>query len=298
MSRYLVETEVRAVLGKLIASVLMLILVAGSTPAGIRGPGKYAGIVLFDRWDTCYLYSGIYLMYISEKTKEALRKYEGQPILLDAKEVFQPINPGDGVISKFKFLKILNTRDQRHRINLLLTVKPQFHNGSSKFVIEIKNTGKVNAHVSTGAFALTLLGIKRQNMFSPSDGKSDAWLTRQPLKFPSFVEDMTPASERSTKTHRLMRQDGEEYYFDVEEKLPDSIELGPQETKSIALSFHLPKGEYDFLCGYAGGVHESRGLASNRVSFDIDDEGRALEVSPPVHPQRASNTRFARTRRW
>jgi len=234
--------------------------------------------VIFDRWDTCYLYSGIYLMYVSEKSKEALRKYEGQSILLDAKEVFQPMNPGDGLIRKFKVLKVLNIKD--HPIDLSLTVKPQFHNGSSKLVIEIENMSRVNAHVATGAIALTLLGIKRQNMFSPSDGKSDAWLTRRPLKFPPFVEDIIPASERSTKAHRLMREDGEEYYFDVEKKLPDSIELGPQEKMSIALSFHLPKGEYDFLCGYGGGVHESRGLASNRVSFDIDDKGRALESAP------------------
>lgn len=279
-------------LRKLIVSALILMLVAGSGFAGIRGPGKYAGIVIFDRWDTCYLYSGIYLMYVSEKTKEALRKYEGQSILLDAKEVFQPINPGDGLIGKFKVLKVLSTKDQWHPVGLSLTLKPQFQNGSSKFVIEIENSGNVNIQVSTGVLALTLLGLKQQNMFSPSDGKSDAWLTRQPIKFPSFVNDMIPASQRSTKTHRIMRKDGEEYYFDVEEKLPDSIELGPQERKSIALSFRLPKGEYEFLCGYSGGVHESRGLASNRVSFDVDDEGRASEVSLPPHPVKTGPAKY------
>jgi hypothetical protein len=100
------------------------------------------------------------------------------------------------------------------------------------------------------------------------------------VKFPSFVQEMIPAYARSTKTHPMMRKDGEEFYFDVEEKLPDSIEVKPQEKRSITLSFHLPKGEYDFLCGYVEGVDESRGLASNRLSFDIDDQGRALEVRP------------------
>lgn len=233
-------------------------------------------------------------MYVSEKTKEALRKYEGQSIVLDAKEVYQPINPGDGLIGKFKILKILSTKDQWQPVGLSLTVTPQFQNGSSKFVIEIGNSGRANAQVSMGALALTLLGLKQQNMFSPSDGKSDAWLTRQPLKFPSFVEDMIPASQRSTKTHRIMQKDGEEYYFNVEEKLSDSIEIKPQERKSIALSFHLPKGEYDFLCGYSGGVHESKGLASNRVSFDVDEEGRALEVIRRPHPQGEPKTRFKR----
>jgi hypothetical protein len=199
-------------------------LVAGSAPAGIRGPGKYAGIVLFDRWDTCYLYSGIYLMYISEKSKEALRKYEGQSILLDAKEVYQPINPGDGRINKFEVLKTLSaTNPSLDSTGLSFTVRPQFQNGNSRIIIEVENTGRVNTHVSTGALALTLLGLKLQNPFSPSDGKSDAWLTRQPLKFPSFVQEMIPAYARSTKTHPIMRKDGEEFYCDVEEKLPESI---------------------------------------------------------------------------
>jgi hypothetical protein len=256
----------------------MLVLIAGLAFAGIRGPGKYAGIVIFDRWDTCYLYSGIYLMYVSEKTKEGLRKYEGQSILLDAKEVFQPMNPGDGLIGKFQFLKVLSIENPANQIDLSFTVQPQFQNGSSKFVLEIENRSSVIARVSTGAIALTLFGIKRQHMFSPSDGKSDAWLTRQPLKFPSFVEDIVPVSQRSTKTHRVMQKDGEEYYFNVDEKLPDLIDVRPREKKSIALSFHLPKGEYDFLCGYGGGVHEARGLASNRISFDVDENGKALEV--------------------
>ena len=271
-------------LRRVIVVALILMIVAGSVPAGIRGPGKYAGIVLFDRWDTCYLYSGVFLMYVSEKTKEALRKYEGQSILLDAKEVIQPMNPGDGRIGKFKVIKILSAGNPSiDGTALRLTVKPQFQNGSSRFAIEVENTGRVIAQVSMRAFALTLLGIKRHRMFSPSDGKSDAWLTRQPIKFPSFVADMVPASQRSTKTHPVMQTDGEEYYFDVEEKLPDSIDIRPQEKRSIAVSFHLPKGEYDFLCGYGGGVHESRGLVSNRVSFDIGADGRAFEVHLPPH---------------
>jgi hypothetical protein len=291
--------EVRVMLRKFIVAALILTLVAASVPAGIRAPGKYTGIVLFDRWDTCYLYSGIYLMYISEKTKEGLRKYEGQSILLDAKEVYQPINPGDGRIGKFKVLKVLSASNQTpHRTAVTFNVKAEFQDGRSRFVIEIENTSSVKAHVSMSALALTLLGMKRETMYSPSDGKSDAWLTRQPIYFPPWVADMVPVSQRSTKSHPIMRQEGgEEYYFDVEEKLPESIELQPQEKRSIALSFHLPKGEYDFLCGYGGGVHEARGLASNRVSFDIEANGTALEVSPPRHDKLAPDKHLGPARR-
>ena len=72
--------------------------------AGIRGPGKYSGVVIFDRWDGCILFSGVYLMYISERVKDQLREYDGQAIELDALEVFQPKNPGDGLIQKLKVL--------------------------------------------------------------------------------------------------------------------------------------------------------------------------------------------------
>ena len=72
--------------------------------AGIRSTGKYCGVAVFDRWDGCTLYSGAYVMYVSEKTKEGLRKYAGQAVAIDAKEVDQPHNPGDGLIGKFEYL--------------------------------------------------------------------------------------------------------------------------------------------------------------------------------------------------
>ena len=49
------------------------LLTAGILSGGIRGRGKYNGIVIFDRWDSCYLYSGVYLMAVSEQGKDSLR---------------------------------------------------------------------------------------------------------------------------------------------------------------------------------------------------------------------------------
>lgn len=61
-------------------------------------------MVIFDRWGGCILFSGVYLMYISESTKEKLRDYEGQAIEVDALKVNQPMNPGDGLIRELKVL--------------------------------------------------------------------------------------------------------------------------------------------------------------------------------------------------
>jgi hypothetical protein len=69
---------------------LTLFLGLASTAfAGIRGPGKYNGVVIFDRWDGCHLYSGAYLMEISEQVKESLRPYRDKAVLIDAQEVEQ-----------------------------------------------------------------------------------------------------------------------------------------------------------------------------------------------------------------
>src|SRR4051812_15803797 len=48
---------------------LTIALVTPTLFGGLRGPGKYNGVVLFDRWDNCYLFSGVYLMYVSETLK-------------------------------------------------------------------------------------------------------------------------------------------------------------------------------------------------------------------------------------
>jgi hypothetical protein len=287
---------VKAMLRKSSAILLMLTLFAGISFAGIRGPGKYAGIVIFDRWDTCYLYSGIYLMYVSGKTKEGLRKYEGKSIIIDAKEVFQPINPGDGLIGKYKFLGFAKSKGMNLK-GLSLTVVPQFENeGTPKFLLEIANSGSKPAYVGTGALALTLLGTKQENMFSPSDGKSDAWLTREPFKIPAFAKEMG-FGPKTNKSHPVMWKDDVEYYFDVKEELPDSIEIQPNQKTSITMSFHLPRGEYDFLCGYGGGVHEDKSLVSNIVAFDVDENGKATVDNVTRINQPASNNSFNPTPR-
>ena len=74
------------------ASILsaFLLIAAATVPsvvAGTRVAGKYNGVVFYDRWDNCYLFSGVYLMYISDTVKEVLRPYRGKSIEIDAKQV-------------------------------------------------------------------------------------------------------------------------------------------------------------------------------------------------------------------
>jgi len=56
-----------------------------------------------------------------------------------------------------------------------------------------------------------------------------------------------------------------------ENALPRKFTLGAGEKKLIHVQFDLADGQYDFLCGYGGGVHASRCLASNLSAFDVKD---------------------------
>ncbi len=261
-------------LRKLSIVLLLVVLPATTSFAGIRGPGKYSGVVIFDRWDTCYLYSGIYIMYVSSKVKERLRKYEGKSVEIYASEVFQPINPGDGLIRKFKFLNVAKTYptglDQ-----LSFTVEPHFQdNGPQTLVLGIENRGASALAVSSLTLAPTLFGPVNNKYFSPSDGKSDAWLTRLPLKYPAFVKEIG-FGPRTDKTHPIRRASVVEYYLNVEQELPDQILIPAGAKKTIAMSFKLPPGQYDFLYGYASGVHEVKSYASNLLAFSVDESERA-----------------------
>lgn len=84
--------------------VFAVVLIGPVLMAGIRAPGKYSGVVFYDRWDNCILFNGVYLMYISEAVKETLRPYHGQSVEINATDVYQPVNPGDGLIRRLIFL--------------------------------------------------------------------------------------------------------------------------------------------------------------------------------------------------
>jgi hypothetical protein len=63
-----------------VKALAIFLLLTGAAGGAIRGPGKYSGVVIFDRWDTCYLYSGTSLMYMSQRVKESLRPYRDKAI--------------------------------------------------------------------------------------------------------------------------------------------------------------------------------------------------------------------------
>src|ERR1700682_6280593 len=167
----------------LFASALAGSLVLPVLAAGIRGPGKYNRVVFYDRWDNCYLFSGVYLMYVSETAKETLRPYRGASIEIDAKEVYQPMNPGDGLIER---LMVVGPSKETARSTPVGGVKLRAGvsniEGAVRATVEIRNAGPSPISFTASALVLALFPRKEPGhaplLHCPADGTSCAVVTR------------------------------------------------------------------------------------------------------------------------
>ncbi len=237
------------------------LLVSDGAMAGARGPGEYCGVPVFDRWDGCYLYSGIYLMYISENVKEALREYAGQPIRLNATEVDQPHNPGDGRIDAYAVLGPATATESWVPLEgLEVRAAPSFDGGKCEFRMAVVNTGHESVKVLSREFAPTLLTTRPARYYGPSDGPSFALLTRYELACPS------PSDRVSGGTPCRLTVVGDK-------PVPAEAVLRPNQELAAVVRLEVPPGQYEFLCGYGGGVHEGKCLASDLIAFDVDEPG-------------------------
>lgn len=245
--------------------VVGLLLVASVVPctgAGIRSPGKYSGTVVFDRWDGCILYSGIYVMYVSESVKEMLRGHASKSMQVDATKVQQPMNPGDGLITELTVLGAA-PKPSRHVLltGLTLTAAPDFKDKEKPAIlITVANAGKEEVPVFGSELAPTLL-MKGKTFVA--DGPSFALVTRQ-----AFI-----VGGEDPRTSGTGIASGRPYSWQIDKAVPVRFILKPGESRRVRISFELPRGEYDFLAGYGGGVHQELTLASNLVAFDVEENG-------------------------
>jgi len=230
--------------------------------------------VFFDRWDNCILFSGTYLMYIAAAAKEPLRAYQGQSIEIDAKEVFQPLNPGDGLIRKFAIVgPSVPKRGSPPILGLALKSYLIADTANPKLTMEIKNTSDAPITVNAGALGYAVLGKKVTAVGEfwnyPSDGSSIAYITRA-----NVVNDEVRQEIRdSNGVHYLYLA-----RINPVDRMPSFVTLKPGQSVKTAVSVILPAGEYQFLAGYGCGVHSDPCLPSNAVSFDMDQQGRARPV--------------------
>jgi hypothetical protein len=245
-----------------------LMVIASVCAAAIRGPGKYCGVVIFDRWDGCILYSGVYVMYVSEAVKEPLRAEAGKAVQVDATEVVQPMNPGDGLIKKYTLLGAApQGNDYVVTTGVALSARAAFKDGEQPaVVIRVENTGNAPVTLNMEALAPTLLAKTGAKDWGPADGPSTAVLTRQAFR---VGEDLRMKGGNETWAWTVT----------APETLEPRVTVPAKGSLEITVRFAVPAGEYDFIAGYGGGVHASRCVASNLVAFDVDKEGKGKVVA-------------------
>lgn len=254
-------------------AVCLLVVVSTNVHAGIRGKGKYSGVVIFDRWDTCFLLSGPYITYISEAVKEQLRPYAGRAIQIDVAEISQPMNPGDGLVRSYVILGEASD-DPSDPIGNKIEIKtePAFDGKSiPMFDITVRNISLERVSVTPSELGPTLLGLNH-GAFSASDGKLVAWITRADLAInePDQTATSSSASTVDGKTVAYAK------YVAVQPcTFKDRIELAAYEEVSCRIRLDVPTGEYQFMAGYGGGVHAWKSIVSNAISFNVDVTGVA-----------------------
>src|SRR5262249_54391153 len=122
--------------------------------------------------------------------------------------------------------------------------------------------------------------------FDPSDGASIVAVTRANVEF----MHQHPAGggcfvNGNGRTARVWLPQGV--------AVPKAFDLEPGHSIEVPLQFELSEGEYEFVAGYGGGVHEARALASNRVAFNIDRQGKPELVGPTAEDVTVTRTRRA-----
>ena len=60
--------------------------------------------------------------------------------------------------------------------------------------------------------------------------------------------------------------------------------LAPGESVTVRVTFELPPGQYQFVVGYGGGgvFQGEKSLASNAISFDVNDGGIVTLAEPEI----------------
>ena len=254
--------------------IVIALLLTTSAWAGIRGPGDYCGTVVFDRWGGCTLFSGIYLMYISTNCMDALRPYEGQAVQIKATDVFQPINPGDGNIRSFQFLGPAPTTPRCYDVTGLtqdLNPTPMPYGISIALTIRNEGTNALWVPYNEWGWALLVPYPTPTNMayasLSETDGPSIAWVTRR-----DFNPHWTNAT--SILNGQIGWGDRTGTWQTVHTDDPNTRDkIIPGKARGVTLNLTLPPGEYAFISGFGGGVHECRCLTSDLLAFDIQSNG-------------------------
>jgi hypothetical protein len=237
--------------------------------AYLFGPGKYCGVVVFDRWGTCYLVSGPYLNYVASDVNGDLARYKGNAIEVDASEVSAGgLRLQDPMIRKYKILGPAPEPKWITIDGLKLVAIPAFGRYTRpQFLIEIRNVGKSPVKVGRSNIGVLLFKSEKPEIRFSDDG-SVAIISRSGIEDASYIST-EQAGNRKTSWG---------YIVDMTTRPAASFTVEPGQSVRIRIRFKIYPGQYQFMFAYGGGVSSERTLVSNAISFDVGPDGRALQV--------------------
>jgi hypothetical protein len=185
-----------------------------------------------------------------------LRPYSGRSMEIDAKEVRQPFNPGDGLITKFLVLGDSKANPRTQPVpGVQLRASVSSIEGQVRATIEVRDMGPADISIGADALGFAVIAHDKPFFLCPGDGTSCAVITRVSASTP----DGKKMVDRQTWGWRV----------DKSGRLPKTFVLRSGEARSTSMFFDLPKGAYQFLAGYGGGVHAGPCTASNAVAFEV-----------------------------
>jgi hypothetical protein len=252
----------------------LVAVLAAPASAYLFGPGKYCGVVVFDRWDACYLVSGPYVNYVASNAKSELVRYKGQAIQVDASEVtsggLSPFLP-DPMILRYQVLGPAPQPKWFTIDGLQLTVIPAFGRYTRpQFLIEIRNIGKSPVKIHRSSIGVLLFKAEKELPETyRSDDHSVALICRTGIEEASYTSSSRVGDQRTSWG----------YIVDTTTQPPASFVIAPRQSVRTRIRFKLYSGQYQFMFAYGDGVSSERTIVSNAISFDIGPDGQAIQVN-------------------
>jgi hypothetical protein len=244
-------------------------LFVATASAYLFGPGKYCGVVVFDRWGTCYLVSGPYVNYVASDVKSGLLLYKGSAIQVDASEVTRGgPHSDDPMIHKYE---ILGPAPLPKWVTLdglqLVAVQAFGRYTRPQFLIELRNNGKSPVKVARSEIGILLFKAEKLELSSSNDD-SVALISRSGIEEASYISSAGVGNQKISWG----------YIVDMKTQPPARFVMAPGQSVRTLIRFKVYPGQYQFMFAYGGGVSSEKSLASNAISFDIGADGLAVLV--------------------
>ena len=252
-------------------AVCVIASLVGSTGAAyLASPGKYCGVVVFDRWGSCFLLSGPLIIHISKRVSGDLLRYNGKAMQVDAQAVTQGGMHAEYVqIDRYRIVGPAPDTNRWHPVGgLQLVASDDFGaTGKPRFVVEIRNAGKSAVRVDRSLIGIVLLKSGAPDLSVSDEVSTD--LIRGGVGPESFMN--------YAQSNNLRLSWG--YTVDMRTRPPAEFVIAPGQLVRIRLTFKLYPGEYQFIFGYGGGAQmDEKSIASNAISFDMNDTRRATPI--------------------